>query len=80
MRKRMEKLAAKLNNQMVLTETPVNLDEYDGTSYKYFLCWTVTHNIFKAFQTQREVVEFFESAEKNDGFVQTEHGCAKIMF
>ena len=52
MRKRMEKLAAKLNNQMILTETPVNLDEYDGTSYKYFLCWTVTHNIFKAFQTQ----------------------------
>lgn len=30
MRKRMEKLAAKLNNQMILTETPVNLDEYDG--------------------------------------------------
>ena len=35
MRKRMEKLAAKLNN---------------------------------------------ENVEKNDGFVQTEHGCAKIMF
>lgn len=80
MRKRMEKLAAKLNNQMILTEMPANLDLYDGTSYKYFLCWTVTHNIFKAFQTQRDVVEFLESAEKNDGFVQTEHGCAKIMF
>lgn len=62
MRKRMEKLAAKLNNQMILTEMPANLDLYDGTSYKYFLCWTVTHNIFKAFQTQREVVEFLESA------------------
>ena len=80
MRKKMEKLAAKLNNQMVLTEMPVNLDEYDGTSYKYFLCWTVTKNIFEAFKTQREVVEFLENVEKNDGFVQTEHGCAKIMF
>lgn len=46
MRKRMEKLAAKLNNQMSLTEMPANLDLYDGTSYKYFLCRKIEMNIF----------------------------------
>lgn len=57
MRKKMEKLASKLNDKvMYFTENPVKYDDrYYGC--KYFLCWQNTRNIFKAFRTQSEAIE-----------------------
>lgn len=69
MRKRMEKLAAKLNNQMVLTETPVNLDEYDGTSYKYIVGKTLELLTYAD-------VAFFSTGWEMDTGCRIEHICA----
>lgn len=80
MRKRMEKLASQLiNTQMRLTECPANLDKYDGSAYKYFLEWTDSYKIYKAFKTQAEVIDFLNEVKENDGIAYTDWGEAKIM-
>lgn len=59
MRNKMEKLTKKLNtNVMYFTENPINIDDFYG--YRYFLVWQNTHNIFKAFKTQYECIEYLQ--------------------
>ena len=60
MRKKMELLASKIDQQvMYFTDNPVNLDG-DCCGYKYFLCWANTHAIYKKFKTQAETVDFLQ--------------------
>ena len=55
MRRKMEKLAEKLNgNVMYLTENPFGVDIGFYDDCKYFLCWQNTHRVFKAFETQKD--------------------------
>ena len=60
MRKKMERLASKLNESvMYFTENPINFDgQWDGC--KYFLVWQNTHHIYRAFRTQAECIEGLE--------------------
>ena len=59
MRKKMERLASKLNNNvMYFTENPFNFNGYEDC--RYFLCWQNTHQIYKAFRTQAECIEGLE--------------------
>ena len=56
MRRKMEKLAEKLNARvMYFTESPLNFDGYEDC--RYFLCWQNTHKVYRAFRTQAEAVE-----------------------
>ena len=58
MKKRIEKLASRLNSRvMYFTENPIRPENTEG---KYFLCWQNTHTIYKAFKTQQECVECLE--------------------
>lgn len=66
MRKKMEKLASKLDESvMYFTENPINFDgQWDGC--KYFLVWQNTHHIFRGFETQTECVDFLEALIENE--------------
>lgn len=57
MRKKMEKLAEKLNKQVIyFTENPVNLDD-KFENCRYFLVWQNTHQFYRGFRTQTECIE-----------------------
>lgn len=75
---RMETLRAELNSKIRLTEYPTNSDAFSN-DYKYFLEWTDSQTIFKAFKTQKEVIAFLESVKKNSGLVSTDCGDIKIL-
>ena len=77
MRKRMEKLASKLNNSvMYFTENPFDFGGYEGC--KYFLCWQNTHQVYKAFRTQAECVEFLEELIEEKIVWQGTHGFTVV--
>ena len=70
MRKKMRNLIDRLNTSMMyFTENPINIDDYWG--YRYFLVWQNTHNIYIAFKTQNECIEFLQEIITNsDGIIQ----------
>ena len=77
MRKRMEKLASKLNNSvMYFTENPFDFGGYEDC--KYFLCWQNTHHVYKAFRTQAECVEFLEELIEEKIVWQGTHGFTVV--
>ena len=77
MRKRMEKLASKLNNKvMYFTENPFNFGGYEDC--KYFLCWQNTHQVYKAFRTQAECVEFLQELIEEKIVWQGTHGFTVV--
>lgn len=77
MRKRMEKLASKLNNSvMYFTENPLDFGGYEDC--KYFLCWQNTHKIYRAFKTQAECVECLEDLIKDKIVWQDTHGFTVV--
>ena len=77
MRKRMEKLASKLNNSvMYFTEIPFDFGGCEDC--KYFLCWQNTHHVYKAFRTQAECVEFLEELIEEKIVWQGTHGFTVV--
>ena len=77
MRKRMEKLASKLNNSvMYFTENPFYFGGYEDC--KYFLCWQNTHKIYRAFKTQAECIECLEVLIENKIVWQDTHGFTVV--
>ena len=79
MRRKMEKLAEKLNgNVMYLTENPFGVDIGFYDDCKYFLCWQNTHRVFKAFETQKETVEYLEYLIENP-IVELDRGFINVI-
>ena len=77
MRKRMEKLASKLNNRvMYFTENQLDFGGYEDC--KYFLCWLNTHKIYRAAKTQAECVECLEDLIEEKIVWEDAHGFTVV--
>lgn len=63
MRKKMEKLAARLGT-MYLTENPVNLNDEDY-GYRYFICFHNTHTVVARTKSIAEMIEVLEDIIEN---------------
>lgn len=81
MRKRIEKLSEKLNNNMYLSECMPASGDWFG--FKYFLVWSRNQTVYKAFKSQKELVEFLQELEENEGLVNVSTSfstrCIKVF-
>lgn len=77
MRRKMEKLAERLNGQVCyFTENPINIEDYWG--FRYFVCWQNTHTIFKAWETQWAAVEGLQELIEEEIYWCGSHGVKVV--
>lgn len=81
MKKRIEKLSEKFNDKMYLSECMPASGDWFG--FKYFLYWSRSQTVYKAFKSQKELVEFLQELEENEGLVNVSTSfssrCIKVF-